>query len=483
MVVDINSLTKEQLKEILLDPVKFSDIILGLPCVSKTEEKILRSKANRICIAAGRRWGKTTLLAIISIWTAIVKSNGKGKIAVFTGSWEQSDIYMDSIRENLELMHPDIKKMVKITNSKKREITINGCLIFTRSATRTSRSIRGHGRGVILLIRDEDAFIPDVMMKQIRPIRLSNRAREIAASTPLGHNHFYKDFHSKVYESYRVTSYDNKYLDPKDLDEEKQLLTKAEFDQEYMAMFLDDRYSVFPQTLIDDATEFNKSFITKPKEGIEYVMGVDLGRRRDATVVTIGHSDLNHIYVDFVEEVKYLQDGRYWFRVLRRIEELVEQFGVLTIHIDQTGIGDKPTEDLRNSLLDKNSICNVVGIDFTRRLKNSQEGLINGLLLKFERKEIHFPFCEKLIRQLKNIRFEASDSPSKSMATYGKYTHVGHDDFVISLVLAVNALPDFRGELFYSKSNNISDSKDHSMFKSPYDEPTLIVTNPWDGKI
>lgn len=478
----MKSLSKEELREILLDPVKFSTVILDLPPVSETEAKIMRSKAKRICIAAGRRWGKTTLLAIIAVWTALTQAKGKGKIAAFTGSWEQSDIFMEAVREVLDLIHPEIKKMVRITLNRKREIVVNGCLIFTRSATQTSRSIRGHGRGVILLIRDEDAFIPDVMMKQIRPIRISNKAKEIAASTPLGHNHFYKDFNSKVYESYRVTSYDNKFLDKKDLDEEKLLLTKAEFDQEYMAEFLDDRYSVFPQILIDEATEFNKSFISGPKEGIEYVMGIDLGRRRDATVVCIGHADLNHIEVDFFEEVKYLQDGRYWNKVLRRIEELIKKYRVQLVHIDQTGIGDKPTEDLRNSLLDQNILCGVKGIDFTRRLKNSKEGLINGLLLKFERKEIHFPFCEKLIRQLKNIRFEASDTPSRSMGTYGKFTHVGHDDFVSALMLMVNALPDTQ-PIFYSRSTPITPFMGgEERFRSPYEEPSLIVTNPWDGK-
>ncbi len=482
MDVDLKSFKKEELREILLDCVKFSEIVLNLPPVSKTEEKIMRSKSNRICIVAGRRWGKTTLLAIISVWTALIQAKGKGKIAVFTGSWEQSDIFMDAVREVLDFMHPEIKKMVKITENKKRQMTINGCQIFTRSATVTSRSIRGHGRGVILLIRDEDAFIPDVMMKQIRPIRLSNKAREIVASTPLGHNHFYKDYNSKVYESYKVTSYDNKFLDKKDLDDEKELLTKAEFDQEYMAEFLDDRYSVFPQILIDEATDFNRKYIYEPKENIDYVMGVDLGRRRDATVICIAHADVNHICVDFFEEIKYLQDGRYWFNTLNRIEELIKTFRVQSVHIDQTGIGDKPTEDLRNSLLDKNILCGVKGVDFTRRLKNSKEGLVNGLLLKFERKEIHFPFDAKLIRQLKNIRFEASDAPSRSMGTYGRFIHVGHDDWVSALLLAVNALPETQ-PIFYSKSNPLySPISGEPMFKNPFDEPSLIVTNPWESK-
>ena len=467
--------SKEQLRNILLDPVLFSTEVLGMPPVSETEEKILRSKSKRICIAAGRRWGKTTMLAIYSVWFALTQAKGKGKIACFGPAWEQCDIFMDSIRDVLDSVDPIISKMISVTENKKRQVTINGCQIFARSARRTSRSIRGHGRNVKLLIRDEDAFIPDDMMKSIRPIRLSNTAKEIVASTTAGHNHFYKDFNSKVYESFRVSTYDNKFIDKKELDDEKQLLTKSEFDQEYMANFIDDRYSVFPQILIDYATDFNRSQLTEPKENISYVMGVDLGRRRDATVICVGHADSNHIVVDFIKEVVYLEDGMYWSNVLKEIEGFVKKFNVQTLHIDQTGIGDKPTEDLRNSLLDQNILCYVKGIDFTTRIKNSRTGLVNSLLLKFERREIHFPFVEKLTRQLKNIRFETSQHPSVVSGTYGRFTHVGHDDYVSALMLCLNAMPDVRGEIFYTRSESIPNADD---FQHPFQQPQLIITNP-----
>ena len=473
--MNLKYVSKEKLKEILLDPVLFSEEVLGMPCVSETEERILRSPANRICLAAGRRWGKTTMLAIYSLWFALTQAKGKGKVAFFGPAWEQCDIFMEAFRDVLECVDPVILKMVNITENKKKQITINGCQIFTRSARRTSRSIRGHGKNVKVLIRDEDAFIPDAMMKEIRPIRISNKAKEFVCSTTGGHNHFYKDYNSKVYESYRVTSYDNKFLDKRELDAEKELLTQSEFNQEYMAEFIDDRYSVFPQILIDYATDFSRLQLDSPKDNVDYVMGVDLGRRRDATVICIGHADSNHMVIDLIKEVVYLQDGMYWSNVLKEIENYVRIFRIKTAHLDQTGIGDKPTEDLRNSLISKNILCDVKGIDFTTRLKNSRTGLVNGLLLKFERKEIHFPFCEKLTRQLKNIRFEVSDSPSASTGTYGTFTHVGHDDYVSALMLCLNAMPDIRGELFYSRSSNIPGAEE---FQNPFEQPQLIITNP-----
>ena len=491
--MDFSKLPKEQLKEILKDPVLFSEHVLNMPCVSKTEEKILRSKHMRIIVAAGRRWGKTTMFAIKTLHYILIefpelqKVRPNVKEAIMIGpSWEQCEIFMDAMRDVYYQIDPFFKNMIKMTTNRLFEIVINGIKIIALSATKNSKSIRGHGRNVGLTIRDEDAFIQDAMMKVIRPLRISNKAKELVGSTTAGHNHFYKDFESDVYEHYRVTSYDNKFIDKKELDDERKLMTEVEFGQEYLAEFMDDRYSVFPQKLIDQATNFNEKFREKPENDIQYVMGVDLGKKRDSTVIVIGHKEENHIYVDVVKEVKYPVDGLFWRNTLREIENYIKLFNPTEVFIDQTGIGDNPTENLRNSLIEQNIMTYIKGVDFTRRVKNGRHGLVNSLLIKFERGEIHFPFCEKLIRQLKNIRFEASDSPEHSSGTYGKYTHIGHDDFVMAFTLMVSALPDSNNEIFHTISNSggmMENTNDNFSIGRQMEFPTIIITNKEYGDI
>lgn len=492
--MDFSKLSPEEIREILIDPVLFSEHVLNMPSVSKTEERFLRSRTKRKIIKAGRRWGKTTMLAIATLHFIIVEfpkiqetKKNVNEAIMFSQSWEQCEIFMDALRDMFKCIDPFFSSMIKMTVNQIHEVVINDIKIIALSATKNSRTIRGHGRNVGLVIRDEDAFIPDELMKVIRPVRISNSADEWVGSTTAGHNHFHKDFYSNVYESYSVTSYDNKFVDKKDLDEEKLLLTKAEFDQEYMAEFIDDRYSVFPQVLIDEATNFNDKFKEKPNPKFDYVMGVDLGKRRDSTVIMIGHAEGNHIYVDFVKEVLYPVDGYFWKNTLREIERYVKLFRPSLIRIDQTGLGDSPTETLRDSLLKQNILSFVEGVDFTRRVKNGKQGLVNSLLLKFERKEIHFPFCEKLIRQLKNIRFEASDSPQSSSGTYGRFTHIGHDDFVMAFTLMVSAIPESNEVMLHTVSNQdrmMGDSNEFSM-GMPHEFPALIITNkqydhrPW----
>jgi len=488
--MDFAKLSKERLKEILVDPVLFSEHVINMPCVSENEEKFLRSKAKRKLIKAGRRWGKTTMFAIDDLHDIAVlfpelqkKKPYVNEIIMFGPSWEQCEIYMDAVRDVYNAIHPFWKPFFKITTNQVHQVVINGIKIIALSATKNSRAIRGHGRNVGKVNRDEDAYIPDELMKIIRPVRISNSAKENVGSTTAGHNHFFKDYNSDVYESYSVTSYDNKFIDKKDLDEERKLLTEAEFNQEYMAEFMDDRYSVFPQVLIDAATNFNDSFKEKPEEGIEYVMGVDFGKRRDATVLIIGHKEDNHIYVDVAKEIKYPLDGLFWTNTLREIENYIKLFKPTSAYVDQTGMGDKPTEDLRNIILKQNIMTFIKGVDFTRRVKNGKQGLVNSLLLKFERKEIHFPFCEKLIRQLKNIRFESSDSPDKASGTYGRYTHIGHDDYVMAFTLMVSALPDSEDQIFHTISNSRDGETSGQSFKMGQQRecPGMIVTNKQEG--
>ena len=471
--------TPQTLKLILQDPAQFQEILCNRPIVSETQRKILHSKAKRICIAAGRRWGKTTMLACYSLWYAI--NHKKSKIGIFSSSWEQIKIFMDTIREVLEEFHPSVKNMLRITTNQNYKIVVEGSTIQGFSATKTSKGIRGHGFD--LVIRDEDAFIPDSKMKAIRPLKAkfgdrAKRAKEFAASTPLGHGHFYKDWHSKLYESYRVPTYDNKFINRKEIEEERELLTRYEFQQEYEAEFVDATGAVFPPDLINNAVNHNLKLMDHPPEKVDYqyAIGIDLGKKRDASVLYIIHAEGPDIYIDCIKEFKNDQTGRFWSKIINESFYYIVKFKPPTGCIDQTAIGDMPTEEIQNLLAEKNVSCNLKGIDFTRRLKNSTQGLIASLLLKFERGEIHFPFYQKLIRELGNIRYEESESPDLKTQTYGRYTHIGHDDHVIALALALHSLPNAK-DIFYTRSNEVNQNPFENN-QSLNEMPRLIVTNP-----
>jgi hypothetical protein len=437
------SLSIEKCKK---DPVYFAVKILKFyPTV--IQKKILQDKSNRILIAAGRRWGKTMLMAVYTIWFVYTHANVTA--ACFAPSWEQSKIFMDEIRKHIE--KPPLNQSIRISKKFDIELT-NGSRILARTASRTAKGIRG--RGVDLLDVEEAAFIPDELMAAIRPTRLDKKAKEFQVSTPLGHNHFWKSFQAKdVYSIYHLKTQDNPFISKKELKQEKKLMSSIEFKQEYEAEFIDDKFSVFNQKLIDLAIEPSLKFISQGEPDHVYQMGVDLGRKQDASVVMIVEKVNNVLIIRHIKE--FINDGstKFWTKVLDHIEYLCKAFNVANVCIDQSGVGDKPTLDLQNQFADNNIPTRVQGIVFTYGTKNSWEGLVNTLLIQFERELIKSPFNEKLIRQLKNIRFEISQAGNRRFVSVGS-----SPDFVMALALAIKAVPSFD----YSVTGKVTETKKES---------------------
>ncbi len=474
------NIDNQTLAKYLKDPVLFQEKIAGLRLVSQTQRDILRSDAPRIAISAGRRWGKTCMLANYCLWWAMKYSGSE--IVIVSASWEQIDIFMQQLKDIFNQIHPFLRKRIKVGAWRTRYVEIEKSKISAVSASRSSTAIRGHGAD--LLIRDEDAFILDSQMKSIRPLRIrmhknakdkKRKVKEIAASTPLGRNHFYNDFHSSSFESFQVPTWDNKFIPKEEIEQEKELMTDQEFRQEFGAEFLDDKYNAFPKEIIDNAVQQGLKMKESPEADVEYYAGIDLGKRKDASVIYIIHSEKGIVYVDYAQEVKNTQEGKFWQKMVSEAASTLRKFGVTTCFIDQTGLGDMPTEELSRTLEDKNIYTELKGVDFTTRVKNSRHGILSKLQIKFERGEVKIPMFQPLIKELNNVKFEATSQASSNQEIYGKFTHVGHDDHVIALALAVAALP--RGnDIFYAGSNalggTVNDSSDGHV-----EESLFRVTN------
>lgn len=430
------------------DPPYFISKLTGLT-LSKGQEKVLHTlaKYHRVIVKAGRRWGKTKLAASSAIW--FLWTRERKKVGYFSPSWDQCEIFMGEIYDivsNTPLEN-------SITDPKKFSLTLsNGSKAIAKTANTSSQSGRGHGFDFIL--PDESAFIPDEVMAAIRPTRLVGKAWELQLSNPCGHNHFYKDFHSKIFKTFTFRSTDNPLIDANEIKKERELMTEFEFKQEYEAEFIDDEFSVFPNKLIDNALslgfERKVKFLTKGMEEHNYYMGIDLGRKQDKSVLIV--VEHNHPYIDVVysKEIKNDYTEAYWSKVLDEIENCVNAFQIKALNIDQTAIGDKPTLDLKQSLRTKNIPCVVNGIIFSSSMKNSRDGLVNSLLLQFERNFISIPHYPVLIKQLKNVRRKIILRPLRELTSTFSLTGLDH---VTALALAVQAVPLYSPALFYAKSN------------------------------
>jgi hypothetical protein len=302
------------------------------------------------------------------------------------------------------------------------------------------------GEELDLIIADECSRIPRrVYEGYIYPTTSSRKGRTFFISTPLGKNWFFDKWHeAKTNEdgqSFHFMSKDNPYLPEEEWDRARQRLPEQVFKQEYEAVFLEDAASVFRG--IKEIIKDNSLQDAVP--GHRYVMGVDLGKHNDFTVLTvIDKWNNNVVYWDRFNKIEYpFQKAR--------IKSTAQRYNNARIVVDSTGVGDPIHEDLsREALL----------VDDYKFTNKSKKELIEKLSIFIEQKFVWIPPKEELIDELEAFGYQISESMN---VIYSAPTGL-HDDCVYSLALAVwglggKAKPETPLQIELSKNFNTKKPK------------------------
>lgn len=281
------------------------------------------------------------------------------------------------------------------------------------------------GEELDLVIFDEASrFSPQIYERYIAARLAIRKGKLFSISTPFGKNWFYKN-HIKAKTSadgaaFEFSSKDNPYFPPEEWDRAKANLPEMIFKQEYEAKFLEDAASVFrgiqncvrPDVLKD--VEFGHS----------YVMGVDIGKMEDFTVITIIDRTNNCVvYFDKFNKIEYpFQKAR--------ILAVAQRYNNAKITIDSTSVGTPIKEDLERA--------GAVIDDFIFSNKTKKE-LIEKLSIMIEQGAIRIPKDEILIEELEAFGYRMTESGNIIYAAPEGL----HDDCVFSLALAVWGLSPF----------------------------------------
>lgn len=189
----------------------------------------------------GRRGGKTTFSAL--------------KMADFVSKHENSTVYYvaPTYIQAKNIMWEMLKQYIPahwIKEKKEAELKllmVNGSKIELKGADTEPDRLRGVR--IDYLIGDEVAFFRNwlnVWENVLRPTLIDSKGKALFISTPMGYNHFYDLYMKGIkegkkydteYSSYHFTSYDNNYLDPKEIDKARAESDEDTFAQEYMAEF------------------------------------------------------------------------------------------------------------------------------------------------------------------------------------------------------------------------------------------------------
>jgi len=386
-----------------------------------SQEAIINCGKRDIVICAGRRWGKSNVCAFIAIRTFL-----EGLDALRKKEIESLKIWI--VAPNYELTQKVfeyfIKWYLKLGGDPKTVATKpfphikikEGFWIQCKSA---DNPISLLGEELDLIIIDEAARIPkDVYERQIFPTTTSRSGKTVFISTPFGQNWFYQKWmeckNKEDGAAFQFPSKDNPNLNPVEWERAKKMLPEKVFKQEYEASFLPDAAGVFRgvhDIIKDDAL---KDVIA----GHRYIMGVDLGKHEDFTVLTVvDQTNNNVVFFDRFQKIDYPFQRK-------RIIASAKRYNNARVIIDSTSVGEPIKEDLEREGL---------FIDDFKFTNKSKKELIEKGSIYIEQKHVWIPNEPVLIDELDAFGYELSDAGN---VIYRAPSGL-HDDCVCSLCLAI----------------------------------------------
>ena len=375
-----------------------------LPKPHDAQRVVLDSTARFRVLKCGRRWGKSLISQSISVEYGIEKK----KVAYITPTYQLGKVFFQELIKELPS---------KILTKNEADLVINfitggSIRFFTGERLDNMRGLKFH-----LAIVDEASYIAnleDGWNNAIRPTLTDYKGKAIFLSTPKGRNFFYSLFmrHGEPdWEAFSFSTYDNPFIDPKEIDDAKRQLPRAVFEQEYMANPMENAANPFGSDNI-------RSCIKPLSKLPTMYYGIDLAKSVDWTVI---------IGLDKNGDVSYYQRfQKDWKQTKDFILTIDRSKPVL---IDSTGVGDAIVEDIQKSFQ------KMTGFKFS---SSSKQQLMEGLASSIHKQEISV-LAGVMQDELEIFEYRYTSTGVKYTAPDGF-----HDDTVIALALADKCRIDYK---------------------------------------
>ena len=315
-------------------------------------------------------------------------------------------------REFLLRCPPDL--IVNINRADHLISLVGDRLLWFKSADNPD-SLRSEGLDWLWV--DEGAQVKEEAWNlALRPALMDKKGRAIFTGTPKGHNWYWQLFMrgedplQPDYKSWSYPSQSNPYLDPKEIEDFARDMPKRAYEQEILGMFIEDVGSVFRgvQACV-------KGSLEGPTVGKHYVVGVDLAKYEDFTVVCVMDNNGHLCHFDRFGELD-------WVLQRKRIVNICQRYNARLL-IDSTGVGDPIYDELRREQL------RVDGYKFTSA---SKADLIENLSMQIENQTVSYPNIPELVNELKLYGYTKAKGGTEVYGAPQGY----HDDIVIALALA-----------------------------------------------
>ncbi len=279
-----------------------------------------------ICAALARRLGKTYIANVIGQLVVLVPGCN---VLIMSPNYNLSGISFEIQRKLIKSFDLEVEK----DNLKDKVIELsNGSTIRMGSLSTVDSCV---GRSYDLIIFDEAALGADAMEAfnvSLRPTLDKPNSKAIFISTPRGRNNwfsvfFQRGFSSEFPEWVSLTAdySENARMKESDVAEARRSMSKAEFEQEYMASFTIFEGQIYSGFVDDYIKEFEHS------DGVEYLAGLDPGYKDPTAFVVIAYDpkiEKFHIIDEYLESQAVTEGHAKVF------QEMTQKYGIESIFID-----------------------------------------------------------------------------------------------------------------------------------------------------
>jgi len=400
--------------------------------LDKWQKQVLETKGN-LCICSGRQVGKSTIISQDAGEYAV--SHNKKVIMVIAHVERQALLLFEKILSYIYINHKKLIARGKDRPTKHTIKLINGTIIHCLPTGDSGYGIRGYT--IDRLYADEAHFIKEDVWAAVTPMLATTGGDIVLLSTPFGTDgYFFRCFHDPKFTHIHVNTEEVAEMreEPQRtqminfLKDEKERMTKLQYQQEYLGLFVGGIQRLFSDELIDEtciiAQEISSSL---PLILGDVFMGVDVARTGgDETVLfSVDRRDRERlIQIDMtIPEAQKLTD------TVRLILQKDREINHKKIYIDTTGMGWGVFDPLLENEQTKRKVVAIENAKKSmeklkgkdQRKKTMKEDLYTNLLNLMENKKIQLNDDPRIKQSLRSIQYDYSEGGLK---IYGNYSHI-----------------------------------------------------------
>ena len=278
-----------------------------------------------ICAALSRRLGKTFIANVIGQLVSLIPNCN---VLIMSPNYNLSSISFELQRKLIKSFDLEVTK----DNLKDKVIELsNGSTIRMGSISTVDSCV---GRSYNLIIFDEAALGPnaeEAFNVSLRPTLDRPGSKAIFISTPRRKNNWFSRFYQrgftkefKEWVSLQADYTENTRMTESDVAEARRSMSKAQFEQEYLASF-----SVFEGQIYNYRDE--NTIEWEQKDNIEVIGGLDPGYRDPTAFIVIAYDHNTEVF-HVVDE--YLNAEAVTKVHAEKLQHFIDIWGIETIFID-----------------------------------------------------------------------------------------------------------------------------------------------------